>query len=158
MGREDTPLSIFVLYYTDEHAVMTETGLASAVSQKRAEFSTEKLGLYRQCDRQVLQLQDKLQEAGDGQGRGGKRAQAGVHGHRTLALSSGTLPYLETELPVTGTMPGCVPTGHLELTADLLEVFSVDICEAQLREEAKEREHEPHRESPGSTTAIACSN
>lgn len=47
----------------------------------------------RLYDRQVLQLQGKLQEAGDGQGKAwsGKRAQARMRGHRTLALSAGTL-------------------------------------------------------------------
>lgn len=40
---------------------------------------------------------------------------------------------------MTGTTPGCVPTGDLAPTADLLGISSVDMCEAQLSEEAKER-------------------
>lgn len=51
------------------------------------------IDFFRLYDRQVLQLQGKLQEAGDGQGKAwsGKRAQARMRGHRTLALSAGIL-------------------------------------------------------------------
>lgn len=59
---------------------------------------------------------------------------------------------------MTGTTPGCVPTGDLAPTAGLLGISSEDTCEAQLSEEAKEREHGPHQESPGSTMAIVGHN
>lgn len=59
---------------------------------------------------------------------------------------------------MTGTTPGCVSTGDLAPTADLLDISSEDMCEAQLSEEAKERECGPHQESPGSTVAIVCHN
>lgn len=40
---------------------------------------------------------------------------------------------------MTGTTPGCVPTGDLAPAAGLLDISSEDMCEAQLGEEAKER-------------------